>query len=157
MHGGWLNVLSRDPRADCIAPLLPFCVIHRLLSFQMGERWLLFPWALGCTSCLHGGSGQPGCCCKAALSHSWSGHDRPQLPMPASWTTDVFCCCCTYSSRMLGKHILWLRYELSSVCVPSAGGQFGLDPLYTPVKLLGRGGTGATWLCQETSTGKQVR
>lgn len=44
-----------------------------------------------------------------------------------------------------------------SVCLQTAGGQFGLDALYTPVKLLGRGGTGATWLCQEVATGKQVR
>ena len=36
-----------------------------------------------------------------------------------------------------------------------AGGQFGLDAAYTPIRLLGRGGTGQTWLCSEVATGRQ--
>lgn len=34
----------------------------------------------------------------------------------------------------------------------AAGGQFGLGDAYIPVKLLGRGGTGQTWLCREAAT-----
>lgn len=29
-----------------------------------------------------------------------------------------------------------------------AAGQFGLDSVYQPIRLLGRGGTGQTWLCR---------
>lgn len=33
-----------------------------------------------------------------------------------------------------------------------AGAQFGLGPAYTAIKLLGRGGTGQTWLCREAAS-----
>jgi serine/threonine protein kinase len=36
-----------------------------------------------------------------------------------------------------------------------AGGQFGLDAAYEPIRLLGRGGTGQTWLCREVASGNE--
>ncbi len=39
--------------------------------------------------------------------------------------------------------------------LPSSGmGRFGLGDAYEPLKLLGRGGTGQTWLCREAASGK---
>lgn len=36
---------------------------------------------------------------------------------------------------------------------PPALGHFGLGSAYEPIKLLGRGGTGQTWLCRESDSG----
>ncbi|KDD71541.1 hypothetical protein H632_c4829p0, partial [Helicosporidium sp. ATCC 50920] len=35
-------------------------------------------------------------------------------------------------------------------------GRFGLESLFEPIKLLGRGGTGQTWLCRDRRSGRSV-